>query len=210
MKKDIVREKIIQTSTQVFETHGFEKTTLDDLGKAVGLNKTSLYYYYANKEELFAELIHRQGSEFLESLSKKTGKKKSFKAAVSIYITEKKNILEKFKILFRSRYQSEFVQQPIIKAINKIKKAEQQWVKNLLMEGIKSGELKKEADKLSSILFLISESLCRDEKNTSKDREFFAEFMMSGLAKKADKNAKKNALTETENSTPSVKKPAEH
>ena len=49
LKKELVREKILRAAQGVFEKIGPEKTTLEDLGRAAGMNKTSLYYYFTNK-----------------------------------------------------------------------------------------------------------------------------------------------------------------
>lgn len=38
----------------------------------MGMNKVSLYYYFKNKEAIFAEVITREADEFAESIEKKT------------------------------------------------------------------------------------------------------------------------------------------
>ncbi len=51
------KTEILKAASECFARFGYEKTTLDDIGKAVGLNKTSLYYYYKSKEAMFAEVL---------------------------------------------------------------------------------------------------------------------------------------------------------
>ena len=52
--------EILRAAGECFARFGYEKTTLDDIGRAVGLNKASLYYYYKNKEAIFAEVLVKE------------------------------------------------------------------------------------------------------------------------------------------------------
>lgn len=61
-------KQILQAAKECFARYGYEKTTLDDIGKLTGLNKASLYYYYKNKEAIFAAVIFREAEESLELL----------------------------------------------------------------------------------------------------------------------------------------------
>ena len=67
-KKELTKEKIQQAAFKCVARYGFEKTTLDDIAKEVGLNKASLYYYYKNKEEIFLEITTSSTRQFLETL----------------------------------------------------------------------------------------------------------------------------------------------
>ena len=58
MKSDEKRKKIIQAAGDCFARFGYEKTTMDDIGKKVGLNKASLYYYYKDKESIYTEVVY--------------------------------------------------------------------------------------------------------------------------------------------------------
>jgi AcrR family transcriptional regulator len=56
-KLDQKKEQILASARIQFGKFGYQKTTLDDVAKAMGLNKASLYHYYKNKEELFFAVI---------------------------------------------------------------------------------------------------------------------------------------------------------
>ncbi|MBN1498636.1 MAG: TetR/AcrR family transcriptional regulator [Spirochaetes bacterium] len=65
------KNEILAAAKDCFSRFGYEKTTLDDIGKIVGLNKASLYHYYKNKEAIFKELIYLQAEDFIVSLTSK-------------------------------------------------------------------------------------------------------------------------------------------
>ena len=54
------KEKIISAATSLFSRFGLEKTTMEDIAKAAKKGKSSLYYYFKSKEEVFAEVIKKE------------------------------------------------------------------------------------------------------------------------------------------------------
>lgn len=59
-KKDLNRESILKTAREIFSKYGFKKTTLDDIANAVRKGKSSLYYYFDSKEDLFQAVILKE------------------------------------------------------------------------------------------------------------------------------------------------------
>lgn len=60
---------ILNAAAACFARYGYAKTTLDDIGRAAGLNKASLYYYFPNKDELFIQVVLRESTEFQQELA---------------------------------------------------------------------------------------------------------------------------------------------
>jgi len=54
------REEIISAATNLFSRFGLEKTTMEDIARAAKKGKSSLYYYFKSKEEVFAEVIRKE------------------------------------------------------------------------------------------------------------------------------------------------------
>lgn len=71
LKRDNKRKTILQKAIECFNRYGYDKTTLDDIGKACNLNKASLYYYYKNKEEIFISVLRNEAIEYVDALEKK-------------------------------------------------------------------------------------------------------------------------------------------
>lgn len=59
-KKDQNRENILKIAREIFSKYGFKKTTLDDIANAVRKGKSSLYYYFESKEDLFQAVIMKE------------------------------------------------------------------------------------------------------------------------------------------------------
>jgi AcrR family transcriptional regulator len=54
------KERILSAATNLFSRFGLEKTTMEDIAKAAGKGKSSLYYYFKSKEEVYAEVIRKE------------------------------------------------------------------------------------------------------------------------------------------------------
>jgi AcrR family transcriptional regulator len=83
------KKDILKAASMCFARYGYEKTTLDDIGKLVGLNKASLYYYFKNKEGIYTEVIHSEANEFLICLFEKVDKVQGCKGKILTYLTER-------------------------------------------------------------------------------------------------------------------------
>lgn len=169
MKRDIVRERLLTAAETVFERHGFEKTTLDDLGREAGLNKTSLYYYYPNKEEIFSAVINRQLGLFLASLDSKVNKKKNGKNGLKAYMENRSLVLKKFSLL--SKYQDTL--SPEIEA------KEIAFINQLIHKGIEEKELRKSVDKGASLILSALKSI-----QSGKEQALLISFLFEGMNKK--------------------------
>jgi AcrR family transcriptional regulator len=57
INKDEFRKKIIISAGQIFSRYGFKKTTMDEIARALKMGKSSVYYYFVSKEEIFEAVV---------------------------------------------------------------------------------------------------------------------------------------------------------
>src|ERR1700724_520226 len=65
--KNFSREQVLEKAMPVFWTHGFADTSLQDLERATGVNKSGLYTEFRDKEDLFVACLRH----YLESQGKR-------------------------------------------------------------------------------------------------------------------------------------------
>jgi TetR/AcrR family transcriptional regulator len=53
------RDQILDAAERLFAAQGFARTTIKDLGREAGVNSALLYYYFADKDELYREVLRR-------------------------------------------------------------------------------------------------------------------------------------------------------
>jgi AcrR family transcriptional regulator len=57
INKEEIRKKIIVSAGQIFSHYGFKKTTMDEIAKALKMGKSSIYYYFESKEDIFEAVV---------------------------------------------------------------------------------------------------------------------------------------------------------
>lgn len=70
VNKEEFRKKIINTAGQIFSRFGFRKTTMDEISKALKMGKSSIYYYFPGKEEIFEAVVLNEANILRNELTK--------------------------------------------------------------------------------------------------------------------------------------------
>jgi len=55
--KEEYRRRIILTASKIFSHYGFRKTTMEEISRALKKGKSSIYYYFGSKEEIFEAVV---------------------------------------------------------------------------------------------------------------------------------------------------------
>jgi len=69
INKEEFRKKIIISSSQIFSRYGFKKTTMDEIAKALKMGKSSIYYYFSSKEEIFEAVVLHEANVLRNELT---------------------------------------------------------------------------------------------------------------------------------------------
>ena len=70
INKEEFRKKIIITAGQIFSRYGFKKTTMEEIARALKMGKSSVYYYFASKEEIFEAVVLYEANTLRNELTK--------------------------------------------------------------------------------------------------------------------------------------------
>lgn len=54
---DEVREQVVQAARQIFARYGYKKTALDDIAREAKKGKSTIYYYFKSKDDIFKAVI---------------------------------------------------------------------------------------------------------------------------------------------------------
>jgi len=57
VNKEEFRRKVVITAGQIFSRYGFKKTTMEEIAKGLKMGKSSVYYYFESKEEIFEAVV---------------------------------------------------------------------------------------------------------------------------------------------------------
>jgi len=99
-KKDKVREKIILEASQLFAKYGYKKTSMDEIALATRKGKTSIYYYFTNKESVFKAVIEKEADELKAALVAAISAVELPEEKLKAYIYTRMSMLEKVSNLY--------------------------------------------------------------------------------------------------------------
>ncbi|MBU0489531.1 MAG: TetR/AcrR family transcriptional regulator [Bacteroidetes bacterium] len=100
IKKDKVREKIVQEAASLFAKFGYKKTSMDEIALATRKGKTSIYYYFKNKEAVFQAVIEKEADLLREELFKSIAATDSPEEQLKAYIYTRMRMLENVSNLY--------------------------------------------------------------------------------------------------------------
>lgn len=141
MEKAENKKGIITTVAQkLFSRYGLIKTTVDEIAKAARMGKASLYHYFRSKEDIFREVIEKEGrilnEKIKEAIDKEKtpqGKLRAFVVTRMRYLSELANIYSALKDEYLDHYA--FIEKAREKNLHK----EIETIKTILREGIEKG-----------------------------------------------------------------------
>ncbi len=67
--KEEYRRRIILTASRIFSHYGFRKTTMDEISRALKKGKSSIYYYFSSKEEIFEAVVLHEANQLRTRLT---------------------------------------------------------------------------------------------------------------------------------------------
>lgn len=131
---------ILNVAQGLFARFGLTKTTIDDIAKKAHMGKASIYYYFANKEAIFKEVVEKEGKilkeKLLDAVNTQTTPQKKIHSYIITRMTAIKDLSNYYSAL-REEY---------LKHFSFIEKARQSYdafeitmVSTILSEGQKNG-----------------------------------------------------------------------
>jgi len=150
-----MRNNIVSIASDVFEKFGFKKTTVDDIAQALRKGKSSIYYYFKSKEDIFKAVVEKEAdahraeiNRIMESNLNTIEKLKSYVKARMLAV----KIMANYYTLIRNNDVSNL--DLIEKLRAKYDTEELSIIKRLLNEGMDNGLFKVKDIELSSIALL--------------------------------------------------------
>ena len=143
VKNDIVSDEILRGAKELFQTYGMDKTTMEDIAEASGKGKSTLYYYFKRKEDVFYAVANLERADIMETIEKGLKCARCAEEKLRLFFTIRdKAIRNKAKLypLVFKKTRKHIQLFHLLQRENNM--AEMTVLKNILLEGIASGEFK--------------------------------------------------------------------
>ena len=165
-KEEVIRERVILASQRLFQQYGLAKVTMEDVAKAIGKGKSTLYYYYKSKEEIFTAVMEREIGEVVTEMARAVELASTAEEKMSAFCLTKLRALRK-KIALYSIVHTEIASTEIGNQVGfsyvmrqRYLKRESQLLKGILEFGVEAGEFRSlSSSDLDALTFVILSSM---------------------------------------------------
>ena len=106
---DDKRERILKVAQGIIARFGIAKTTMNEIAKLARMGKSTLYYYFRSKEDIFAEIIRKESITLRHELIKSIGGAKHPREQIKNYVHTRMKYLKQLTI-FYSTLTSEYLE----------------------------------------------------------------------------------------------------
>ena len=162
-RDEIKVRDIIDTARVLFKQSGFKKTTMGDIARSLGKAKSSLYYYYPSKEDIFEAVLHTEMDELLDQIHQSIAHATSSKEKLTIYcrcrlvkLNELCNLSDALKSEMGELHELHCIMTDLK---SKFDTTHVGLVREILEEGVSNGEFKKiNKDNIELVAYLMVSS----------------------------------------------------
>lgn len=155
--RSVHRENIVSAASALFMERGIAATSMDDIAKAAGYSKATLYVYFENKEEIVGILVLNSMKKLYDYISSALIQHETTKARFDficrglVQYQEEfpfyfKMVLDKINIDFESK---EYL--PEERETYQIGEEINEKIKNFLLSGMEKGDLRNDLDIMPAI-----------------------------------------------------------
>ncbi len=154
------RKEVIKVARDIFRKYGYTRTTMEDIAKALNKGKSTLYYYFRSKEDIFAALIEEEGNKIQNGLLQVINRKGDTRTLLRSYILKRMDYSNKV-----ARYYDDVKDEylNVYHVIDKYRKRFDEFeimaLKNILLRGIQSGEVRISIDELDAVAYGLASAI---------------------------------------------------
>ena len=153
-KNDQIKTDIVVKARDLFKRFGLNKTTMEDIAQTMSKGKSTLYYYFTGKEEVFYAVAQKEIADTFGSIMKEVEKQESAQERLRAFFLKRFDVLEEKLNTYPAMVREQKKNIEIFHKIHlEFSSLERNLIKEILLYGIKSGEFKhidkKDCDSLA-------------------------------------------------------------
>ncbi len=155
--RSVHRENIVSAASALFMERGIAATSMDDIAKAAGYSKATLYVYFENKEEIVGILVLNSMKKLYDYISSALIQHETTKARYDFICRGLVQYQEEFPFYFKmvlDKINIDFESQdylPEEKETYQIGEAINEKIKNFLLSGMEKGDLRGDLEIMPAI-----------------------------------------------------------
>ena len=180
--------ELIHVATELFGELGYERTTVREISKRMGMQSGSLYSHISSKDELLEEIIRRVGSEFIaraqEAVARCDDPEQKLRELIAQHIQVMHNYLPAVAVYFNEWTKLDEASR---RSIVKLRREYEQIFAHVIRSGISQGKFRK-VDVTVAVVWILSALNWTYQwytpggsQSPRKLSEAYADLLLSGL-----------------------------
>ena len=150
--KEEVRDYIVNIACKIFNRHGFKKTTMDEIAVACHKGKSSIYYYFISKEDIFRAVVEREAEELKERLDRTIRKDDQAVDRLKAYILFRLHRVRSLENFYAALNEDSLSHMDFILEIRRnFDMEERQLVREILDDGMRNGSFQISSSEIGAI-----------------------------------------------------------
>lgn len=195
-KEEILVQEIINGAKKLMQQYGLKKTTMEDIAKAAGKSKSTLYYYFKDKEEIFDRVINLEMDEFFQTVKTAVYKQSNEINMLKSYIVTKVKTLRDKANLYSFAIENDLqgrINKEFANLRNRYDNEEKNLISSILVKGVEAKLFKsvliQEIDTLSELLVscirgVEMDIITHNKNKTLADKaDMLVEILIKGIGK---------------------------
>ncbi len=156
-KKEQVRYFLINIAQRIFSRLGYDRTTMEIIAREAGKGKSTLYYYFKNKEEIFAAVIEQQGKKIQNELLKIINQNIDTRKLLKKYVLKRYQLVNELINYYNVLKDDYLRNMPLVEKYRKQHdEFEFMAIKNILIKGIDREEIGIDEHKIDDVAMAIA------------------------------------------------------
>jgi len=140
-KDEEVQLEILEAAKRIFQKWGLKKATMEEIAAEAGKAKSTLYYYYKSKEEIFDAAVMKEISTILLHARAGVAAIASPKQRLKNYVAASLTELKKYAMMYIIVWKEIRGKQQSMQKLNaRLEALEQSYYKEVLAQGAAAGE----------------------------------------------------------------------
>jgi AcrR family transcriptional regulator len=103
---DIIQQEILKAAIRLYQKFGPNGFTMDDLAAATGRSRTSLYYYYKNRDEIYQAVMDKIAGDMAAEIRQAVNAVETLRDKIYAFCDTKLKASEQWKKVFSAMMSS--------------------------------------------------------------------------------------------------------
>jgi AcrR family transcriptional regulator len=99
---DIIQQEILKAAIRLYQKFGPNGFTMDDLAAAAGRSRTSLYYYYKNRDEIYQAVMDKIARDMAAEIHQAVAAVETLRDKIYAFCDTKLKASENWKKVFKA------------------------------------------------------------------------------------------------------------